>query len=184
MIKVKQVLRALVLATFIFTSFSVSAQKVKKSNSDIIEVKQKLKKSMSLFVENTRPFYKEGMSFNRFKVALVGKGINFLPIEGEALLSKTFSYLENASSSKRIIKYDSGKEMAAALLFTVNHNKSNKKRNGVAALFGSSTGNIFPSNSFESAAACKWYQLGCWWNAVFGVYADDVWIIFNDIINP
>ena len=39
--KVNQILKALTVAIFIFTSFSVSAQKGKASDRDVIEVKHK-----------------------------------------------------------------------------------------------------------------------------------------------
>ena len=60
MIKVKQVLMAVIVATFIFSSFSINAQQVKPTKGDVIEVKQKLNKMMSVFVKNTSPFSRQG----------------------------------------------------------------------------------------------------------------------------
>ena len=182
--KVKQVLTALIITTFIFTSLSVSAQKVKHTKGDVIEVKQKLKKMMSIFVTNTRPYYKEGMSFNSFKIALTGNKNGVMAKEGEALLSKTFSYLENSSNSKRIINNDSGQEIAAALLFSMKYNKKNSMKNGDLILFGNSTGNTFPSSFMKTSSSCKWYQLGCWWDFVFGEYAEIAMTVLVAILNP
>lgn len=182
--KVNQILKALTVAIFIFTSFSVSAQKGKASDRDVIEVKHKLNKMMSVFVENTRPFYKKGMTYTSFKLALTGNKRGIIPQEGEALLSKAFSYIENSSSSRRILNNNSGKEMAAALLFTLKYDKNRSIKNGDHILFGNSTGNTFPSSLMKTGSECKWYQLACWWNAIFGEYAGIIIDVLITLTKP
>lgn len=75
--------------------------------------------------------------------------------------------------------------MAKALVFVKKYNDDKKSNIGELVLFGNTFGEAFPdSGAIRLAGPCKWYQLGCWWNLIFGDYSDEVLGIIIDIIIP
>lgn len=150
----------LVLTLLMALNYSLNAQSTK--DRDYVETE--LRKGMASFVDGVRSIHSKGMSYEEFKIKLVGNDLSKnVTKEGDDLLNKAFAYLKEGTSSNEIIKNDSAREMAAAVLFVRNYNDKNRTMDGDAVLFGSvKGGDDFPENSAMSAKRdCKWYQLGC-----------------------
>ncbi|WP_452231598.1 hypothetical protein [Lacinutrix sp. MEBiC02595] len=181
----KNVVSVITIALLMLVSFNVNAQKSEYSKEQIEDVKTKLRQGMNLFVESVKPFYKKGMSFEEYKLVLIGKNNKNITKEGNALLGKAYSYLSKNKSSKDILTYDSGEEFARAFMFVNSQNKTNKSKSGDLILFGNPTGGTYPNSIVGKAAApCRWYQLGCWWNQIFGDYSDEILGLLLNLLFP
>ncbi|WAC03722.1 hypothetical protein N7U66_10000 [Lacinutrix neustonica] len=103
----KNVMSAVTMAIVLLVSVNVSAQENEYSKQRIEEVKSNLRQGMSSFVESVKPFYKKGMSYNTFKLGLIGENNKKITDEGNALLNKSYAYLSKGISSKEILASDS-----------------------------------------------------------------------------
>lgn len=174
----KNVMSVITLTLVMLLSFNVNAQKIEYSKEQIEDVKIKLRQGMNLFVESVKPFYKKGMSFEEYKLVLVGKNNKNITVEGNALLKKAYIYISNSTSSEKIIDEDSTIEFVKALSYI---NKSNSEKNSSDReflLFGSTKGNTFPlanNTNNKKAYPCRWFQIRCHLVQLFGdSTADDI----------
>ena len=178
----KNVMSFITLALVMLVSFNVGAQESELSKEQISNVEKELRNGMNSFVKSVQPYYKKGMSFSSFKFALVGRGTKSTTKEGDALLNKAYDYLVKRTSSEEILSSDSGKEIAAALVFVHKNNVQNKSSNGDLVLFGNPTGDTYPE-SLSKVDGCRWYQIGCHlsnvWEWLVGGGADEILTIYN-----
>lgn len=150
----------LVLTLLMTLNYSLNAQSTK--DRDYVETE--LRKGMASFVDGVRSIHTKGMSYEEFRIKLVGNDLSKnVTKEGNDLLNKAFDYVSSGTSSKEIINSGSVKEIAAAVFFVREYNDKNRSSHGDAVLFGSvKGGDDFPENSAMSAKRnCKWYQIGC-----------------------
>jgi hypothetical protein len=160
-----------------------NAQKITKE-----QVRLDLAEGVVSLVNALKPAYEKGDSFDNFQKKIIGDTRS--TEEGSNLLKKVFLYVEKGTSSKEILKSDSGSEMGAACLYLNELHKKNPKADG-SELFGSTTGDFNPYDAtiLGKAGPCKWYQLGCWLNQIFGDEAgglimDIVVAIIKDLLTP
>jgi hypothetical protein len=145
-------------------------------------VKTELKKGMALFVESLRPNYKKGMDYKSFVSVLVGENATEMSTEGQSLLKKSYNYLSKGVSFKEIERTDSMKEIAAAALYVHNFNVENKSSNGDLALFGLDNDNYINNTvTLSKSGGCKWWQLRCHLQSIFGDDGGDA--ILNAIVD-
>lgn len=143
-------------------SFSAFAQQKNLSDKDVEYVKSEFRKGMTSFVESIKPIYKSGMSYSAFKGSLLGESSTAITNEGDALLLKAYNYISKSAPSGYILKYESGKELAAAFRFVKLYNVENKSEKGDLILFGNTTGDTFQSEVILNGEGdCRWYQIGC-----------------------
>jgi hypothetical protein len=141
------------MALVMMVSFNVNAQK-ELSKKDQEYVKSQFRKGMASFVESVTPFYKKGMTLNQFKTERVGKNTKGITKEGNALLDKAFEYLTNSTSRTSIERSDSGKEIAAALVYVKRYNVEKRSSSGDVMLFGADSDSSF-AKSTNAKRKCK-----------------------------
>jgi len=122
--------------------------------------------------DNLSVIYNSGMSYEAFRSKVLGRSGAAVTQEGEAVLNKVFNYLTAGTSNSQIINTDSGIEMMNALV------KLDKLGlpNGYALFSTVSDApkldtNIHPQQhqaKGSSIDGCKWYQLACWVDEIFG----------------
>lgn len=159
------------LATVLF-GFSANAQLRSKE-----EVRISLAKSMISFKNSLQSNYDSSRDYKGFKDLIHIP--TTIPTEGENLLRVAYNYLSKKTSDAEIIKNYSGKEMAAACLY-IHTNTLKNKDFFEGKLFGlnyddssymikSTSKGPNPSNEIiDFNVGCKWYQIRCWANEIFG----------------
>jgi len=141
---------------------SLTTAQISQGQSELIN-------GMVSFVESVRPFYAKGDSYEEFKYkALVGDTTvaikTILPtnptitIEGEAMLKRAYLYLSKGYSAVQITKVDNGKTFGEAMVFMYHAD---------AALFGGNQKTL-ENNAKATKGRCKWWQLACHINSIFG----------------
>lgn len=89
------------------------------------EIRVKLSTSMSQLVDNCRPSFKKGMSYNDFTVViLTGTGPTYPTVEADNLMKAVYGFLSNGTSSADILKGYKGNEMAEVAKIAANSNSS------------------------------------------------------------
>ena len=149
------------IATVIF-GFVGNAQRATKES-----VRVSLSEGMVSIVQALKPAYKSGITFETFEKTVVGNSLNTK--QGRKLLVKVYEYESKGTSRDQILKEYSGSEMAEACLFINDVYKNNPKSDG-RELFGGTTGdfNPYPATIQGKSGPCRWWQLGCWANQIFG----------------
>ena len=185
--KLKNVFSILVLTMFMVGSINVNGQNGQTSLTSS-EVKNELIEGFAKFVESVRPFYRKGDTYKMFKrKVLLGttnakSALPTIPTEGENMLKKAYEYLSQGLYYDQIITKGDYKTIAAAVLFVHNQSTSKKGKytDNEAILFGD---NILVNNPFDKAnrAGCKWWQLSCILESIFGEGNGD--IIIDAIID-
>ncbi len=176
----KNVFSILVLAIMMVSSINVNAQK-EQTSLTTSEVKTELIKGFAKFVESVRPFYKRGDSYDLFKrKVLLGTtntrtALPTIPSEGEKMLKKAYDYLSKGLYYDQMVANGDYKTIAAAVLYVNNHAKSKNQKftDSQALLFGD---NILVNNPFDNGnrSGCKWWQLWCHLDSIFGDGNGDV----------
>jgi len=101
-----------------------------------------------------------------------------IPAEGKDLLRVTYDYLSRRTSDKEILTTYSGKEIANAFRFLKNNPEKDESQlfgfvvNGKTNL-GGKGGPSVNFEIFESEYPCKWYQIRCHLQQIFGEKAGD-----------
>ena len=137
-----------------------------------------LKQGFVQFVENVRPFYSTGDSYVDFKEkALLGvttSGTYILPpvpSEGEMLLQTAYQFLAAKYTSKQLLAQADYKAYGRAILYINSYSQTQNKSLGDAeiALFGGN-GQLLSNNPLisRSPGVCKWWQLWCHIDQIFG----------------
>ena len=142
------------IATVMF-GFVGNAQKVTKE-----EVRLKLATSLSELVDDCRPIYRKGASYDDFIKDLLNTTGPTYPIpteEGQILMKSVHNYLSKGTKSSDIIKTNSGVEMAAIAKIA---GESKSTYDVAVKVFGSKIvdNTDFGKNivSSERMACCKW----------------------------
>jgi hypothetical protein len=142
------------------------------------DTRYKLATMMATTRDNLSTVYASGESYESFRAKVLGRTGTCVTSEGETFLTKVYNYIKNGTSYDQIINSDSGVEMANALA------KGNKI--GYGQLF-SNTVDIpklieIKENQHEAkgkggpsyhifdmgVAGCKWWQISCWIDDIFG----------------
>ncbi len=141
-------------------------------------VKSALKQGFVAFVDNVRPAYTRGDTYNEFKkkvffgdVVLPNYTLPPVPTEGENLLSKSYQLLVANYTSKEMLDNVDYKTFGKAVLFINDYSKDQNKSvlDAEIALFGNN-GQLLNNNSLlnSTRGKCKWWQLWCHLNQIFG----------------
>ncbi|WP_136073160.1 hypothetical protein [Candidatus Ulvibacter alkanivorans] len=171
----KALYKTMLLCTFLF--LSVGAHQVTAQSNDFeptkAEVKTALNHAFADFVEAVRPYYTVGQSYNQFKRSLLlgsassRASLPNVPQQGEKMLEKAYNYLKSGYSINRIKKEQNYTTMGNAILY-VNQQAQERNRDYIEMepiLFGENS--TFPTNNLREGR-CKWWQLWCHLESVFG----------------
>lgn len=145
------------LIATVLLSVSGNAQKI--TNEDL---RLQLSKSISSLVDDLKPSYKKGMSYEDFtNVILAGNTNSTIPKTGENLLKKVHSFLANNTSEGEILKSYNGQEMAD-VYFILKDNKDVKS--AVAKIFGNEVleKTKFGQNLLDNKLSCCKWLLNAW----------------------
>jgi hypothetical protein len=170
------------LASVLLILFGIFAfgqdQKQSQENTALTrdETRLKLATVMAETKDNLSIVYSSGMTYETFRSKVLGRSGAAVTQEGEALLTKAYNYLKAGTSNNQIINSDSGIEMGQALI------KADKLGNDGSGLFSTPGSSDIPKLDINfqthqheakgsSLAGCKWYQLGCWIDEIFGAGA-------------
>lgn len=136
------------------------------------DTRVKLATMMATMRDNISVVYNTGMSYETFRSKVLGRTGAAATQEGEAVLSKTYSYLTAGTASSQIINSDSGEEMGKAYAKLDKLGLTNEY-----ALFSTASDapkldtNIHLQQTQakgSNADGCKWYQIACWIDDIFG----------------
>jgi hypothetical protein len=135
------------------------------------EARQKFASTMQQLVEDCRPSYKKGMSYDDFIKIVIGGGTGpTFPIpteEGQLLMGKAYSYVSTETSSSDILKNYNGYEVARVMKL-VNGTKTTYAAGEL--IFGK---NIIENTTFgqnlvsnrSGMPCCKWLSdFIAWYN--------------------
>lgn len=137
------------------------------------QVEARLTEGMAEFIKNLETFYVKGQSYEQFKISLYRNkhAPSTIPKEGDDLLKKAYSYLTKGGVTKEQIKKDGMKEFGMAVYFVYNFELSNRGKDGSAVLFGVENANSLNyMNHIQKIqnGPCRWWQIGCWFQEIFG----------------
>ncbi len=166
-----------IIATILF-AFNGNAQKLSQEDVRLI-----LAKGMAEFTVNLKPAYDKTENVEDFKKTITGCWYSTMPVEGNDLLDAAYRILEKKLSEDEVLKEYNGKELATAVLYLDSLSKKGVRTDG-SELFGGTTGDFNPYATLSSAK-CRWYQLGCWLNEIFGESVGEaiVTVIGETIVN-
>ena len=133
------------------------------------DVRLLLAKQMVSFTDAMKPAYQQAKDFKEFETIVCGDWLSKTTKEGHALLNASYSYISKNTTDAQILNSYSGKEMAAVVLL---HNENLKKgiKSDGSEIFGGTTGDFNPYASTVTGR-CRWYQLACWFDEIFGPVA-------------
>jgi len=169
------------LASVLLILFGIFAfgqdQKQSQENTALTrdETRLKLATVMAETKDNLSIVYSSGMTYETFRSKVLGRPGSAATQEGEVLLTNVYNYLQTGTPSSQIIKSDNGAVMSLVLAKLDKLGLSNGH-----ALFstGSDASKLdinFQSRQTQSKgstiAGCKWYQLACWIDEIFGAGA-------------
>jgi len=149
------------MATVIF-SFTGNAQTKLTKES----VRLSLAKGMVSFTNSLKPAFNNSKNYGEFKTAVCGKWTSKITKEGENLLTASYNLIASKKTDQQILDTYNGKEMAAASLSLIELRKKDPKADG-APIFGGTTGDFNPYGN-QTLARCRWFQIGCWIDEIFG----------------
>lgn len=155
-------------------------------------VKTALKQGFVEFVNDVRPAYTKGDTYLNFKQkALLGTvnpgnyTLPPVPAEGENLLQKAYQFLAANYSSKQLLEKADYKTYGRAIMYIQNYskNRGNDVSDAETALFGGND-QLLNNNALlnGSRGACRWWQLHCHINQIFGAVGSQVLQIIIDVI--
>ena len=150
------------IATVIF-SVTGNAQKTQE------ELRILMAKEMALFTNAMKPAYQQAKDFNEFERIICGDWLSKTTAEGHALLQASYNLILKKTTDAEIIRSYSGKEMAAVALLHNENLKKNINSSGVE-IFGGTTGDFNPYPAMIEGR-CRWYQIACWFDEIFGPQA-------------
>jgi hypothetical protein len=170
------------VATILFSGVSWGQKEMTKE-----EARENAAKVMVSFTEALKPIYLESnpSNYQAFLNVLYPTTKPPLTTEANTLLSDAYNYLKNNTSSLAIKRDYNGISLAKAAASVSN------KENGIInldVLFTGSTGDFNPYEGPQSKSGgcnCKWYQVSCLLDCVFGdgVGSQIIQIIIGIIFN-
>lgn len=164
--------------TILILVFMSTIAGVAQNNYTEESVKSALKQGFVEFVNDVRPAYTKGDTYLNFKQkALLGTvnpgnyTLPPVPAEGENLLQKAYQFLAANYSSKQLLEKADYKTYGNAIMYIQNYskNKGNDISDAETALFGGND-QLLNNNALLSGSrgACRWWQLHCHLNQIFG----------------
>lgn len=166
--KPKKIMKRIIL---MLTVIVISLLNTTKSNAAITEddIRKEFATGMSILVDDLKPYYSEGITYNDFKSSLFGD--NVLPKNGgERIISKAFEYLQNNTTSKEIIETNNGDELlylAKSLTMTKSFDLSFKQT------FGENVDDTVFGNDILNDTAAR-TKLGDWLRKTWKWFVGDV----------
>lgn len=148
------------IATVLFSATG-NAQKVTQES-----VRLQLSKAMVSFTDAMRPAYSQSKNFEDFEKIICGDWSSTNSREGHELLQATYNLIANNTTNEEIVKSYSGKEMAEVVLLHNENLKKDKNSSGIE-IFGGTTGDFNPYTT-NIEGRCRWYQIACWFDEIFG----------------
>ena len=144
-----------VLSLFVlyFSLFFAHAQK-----TNLLYSKQQQAKTMALFVENVKPIYVKGQTFEDFEKKLIANATN--TPEGKALLKKAYQFLVEGTPKQKIETNYTGLELENALKYSKKQTKQLSELDE-ATLFGGLEVEKSMLNQQSKNSGCRWYQIMC-----------------------
>ncbi|MCY0977201.1 hypothetical protein PGH12_01210 [Chryseobacterium wangxinyae] len=128
------------------------------TQEDVAQTKRLLSEATDNFVESISPNYKEGMSLGDFEKAV--KVSSNTSKEGKVMIDKAYDYL--SGKAKKDDTY--GQEIAAVFALSERIKYDDPRADLTYKVFG------YDQNTQQTltakAGGCKWYQVGCLFNAV------------------
>jgi len=138
---------------FYFIFFFAQAQK-----TNLFYSKQHQARAMALFVENVKPVYAKGQTFEDFEKKLIADATN--TPEGKALLKRAYQFLVEGTSKQEIESSYIGLEINNAIKFTRKQTMRLSTLEEVI-LFGGLEVEKALLNQQSKNSGCRWYQLMC-----------------------
>lgn len=157
-----------------FSGTSYAQQSLTESS-----VKSALVNNFAEFVESVSVFYSSGDTYLQFKKkVLLGSptqqaktALPTLPSQGENLLKRAYYYLSNGLGSSAVVNNNDYITFGEAILYLQNFRKNNKCdfETAEVSLFGGNS-SILTNNAIlkSNKAGCKWWQLWCHLEEIFG----------------
>ena len=138
---------------FYFIFFFAQAQK-----TNLFYSKQHQARAMALFVENVKPIYVKGQTFEDFEKKIIANATN--TPEGTALLKRAYQFLVEGTLKQKIETNYTGLELDNALKYS---KKQSKQLSGLdeVTLFGGLEVEKSILNQQSKKSGCRWYQLMC-----------------------
>lgn len=138
---------------FYFIFFFAQAQK-----TNLFYSKQHQARAMALFVENVKPVYEKGQTYEDFEKKLIADATN--TPEGKALLKRAYQFLVEGTSKQEIESSYIGLEINNAIKFTRKQTMRLSTLEEVT-LFGGLEVEKALLNQQSKNSGCRWYQLMC-----------------------
>lgn len=149
------------LIAAVLFSFSGNAQKLTQE-----DVRLLLAQGMADFSSSLKPAFSKSDNVEDFKKIITGCWYPKITNEGNELLEAAYKLLSNKTTEDEILKNYNGKEMAQAALYIDAQAKKGIVVDGTV-IFGGTNGDFNPYATLFTAK-CRWYQIGCWLNEIFG----------------
>ena len=138
---------------FYFIFFFAQAQK-----TNLFYSKQHQARAMALFVENVKPVYAKGQTFEDFEKKLIADATN--TPEGKALLKRAYQFLVEGTPKQTIETTYTGLEIDNAIKFTKKQSKQFSISDEVT-LFGGDEVEKTALAQKSKSSGCRWYQIRC-----------------------
>jgi hypothetical protein len=151
------------IATVLFSATG-NAQKVTQES-----VRLQLANAMVSFTNAMKPAYSQAKNFDDFEKIVCGDWSSTNSKEGHALLQASYNLIAKKTTDAEIVRSYSGKEMAAVALLHNENLKNNINSSGIE-VFGGTTGDFNPYTT-NVEGRCRWYQIACWFEEIFGPVA-------------
>jgi hypothetical protein len=164
------------IATVLFST-SGNAQKLTQE-----DVRLLLAEQMVSFTNSLKPAYGQAKDFNEFERIVCGDWLSKTTKEGHALLNASYNLIAKKATDTQILKSYQGKEMGAVVLLHNENLKTNQHSDG-SEIFGGTTGDF---NPYNTVLRCRWYQIACWFDEIFGPQAGPkiLSVVVEEILIP
>lgn len=167
----KKLFKFVSLLAIVWNTFAFG-QTDKQSVPPIDNTQIQLATLMAQTTDNLSVIYNAGMPYETFRSKVLGRPGSAVTTEGEAILSKAYNYLKAGTTRNEIIRTDSGIEMRLAFLKLNTLGLTNEYALFSLAADAPKMDINFQVHQTESkgssSSGCKWYQIACWIDDIFG----------------
>lgn len=153
------------IATVMF-GLNANAQKMTKEEARVTTAKLMIE-----FTNQLRPAFESSKDFKSFEMIVCGPWLSRMPSEGNEILKEAYNFLSLKVSDDEILNSYSGIGIVKALKFQNDILVKNPESTGTEIFGGSGDGSKGDYNAYSSTlktAPCKWYQISCWIDQIFG----------------
>ncbi|WP_442787916.1 hypothetical protein [Flavobacterium suncheonense] len=155
--------------SLIATSFFVLTGNAQKMTNE--EARVTASKLMIQFKNQLQPAYNTSKNFDEFEKTICGSWLPNISHEGNTLLKESYDFLSNKTTDETILKTYNGKGIIQVIKFQQDVLAKNPKSTGTEVFGGpgdGSTGDYNPYSQTLKSAPCRWWQLACWIDQIFG----------------